>query len=344
MSKDLAPDWILQQTLEIQRKANVAWLNSKPELDDGGLTLTVLGCGTMGTAILAGIMESLSQTDKGLLTGAVQYDPEQRPNDQSAPRKLPTKFNACVRSRDSAERVWKELSKYNARLTMRVSDSLPAITQGDVVLLSCEPHAIREILSADGVAQALAGKLLISVCAGVTERQMHDILYGEATADVQNCTIVRAMPNVAAAIRESMTVIATSNPPLPQETDRLITWIFTRIGSVRRVAPSAMDVCTALCGSGPAFAALVVESMAAGAISMGLNRDDAYAMAAQAMRGSTGLLLEGEHPALLRDKISTPGGGTIGGLLALEEGGLRGTVAKAVRESARIIGKMGSEQ
>ncbi|KAK4503094.1 hypothetical protein PRZ48_006521 [Zasmidium cellare] len=344
MSKDLAPDWILQQTLDIQKKANVAWLNTKPEIDDGGLTLTVLGCGTMGTAILAGIMEYLSETDKDLLTGATRSETVQETKDESAPRKLPTKFNACVRSRESADRIRKQLGKFNARLTVRENDSLPAVKQADVVLLACEPDAVRSILSAEGVREALAGKLLISVCGGITEKQMHDTLYGESSEDIQKCTVVRAMPNVAAAIRESMTVIATSETPLSEETERLVTWIFTRIGSVRRVPSSKMDICTALCGSGPAFAALLVESMAAGAISMGLNRDDAYVMAAQAMRGSAGLLLEGEHPALLRDKISTPGGGTISGLLALEEGGLRSTVAKAVRESARVVGQMGSEK
>ncbi|KAF2171702.1 hypothetical protein M409DRAFT_63316 [Zasmidium cellare ATCC 36951] len=297
----------------------------------------------MGTAILAGIMEYLSETDKDLLSGAARSETVQQTKDESAPRKLPTKFNACVRSRETAERIRKELGKYNARVTVRENDSLPAINQGDVALLACEPDAVSKILGADGVRKALAGKLLISVCAGVTEQGMHDILYSETAADVQKCTIVRAMPNVAAAIRESMTVIATSDPALSEETDRLITWIFTRIGIVRRVPPAAMDVCTALCGSGPAFAALVVESMAAGAISMGLNRGDAYAMAVQAVRGSAGLLLEGEHPALLRDKISTPGGGTINGLLAMEEGGLRSTVAKAVRESARVVGQMGTE-
>lgn len=65
---------------------------------------------------------------------------------------------------------------------------------------------------------------------------------------------------------------------------------------------------------------------------MGLPRAEAQIMAAQAMRGTTGMVLNGEHPAILRDKVSTPGGCTIGGLLVLEEGRVRGTVARAVRE------------
>lgn len=74
---------------------------------------------------------------------------------------------------------------------------------------------------------------------------------------------------------------------------------------------------------------------------MGLPREEAYTMAAQTMRGTTGLVLQGEHPAILKDKVSTPGGCTIGGLLVLEEGSLKGTVAKAVREATVVASQLG---
>ena len=105
-----------------------------------------------------------------------------------------------------------------------------------------------------------------------------------------------------------------------------------------------MDACTALCGSGPAFVALFLESLVAGGIAMGLPREEAYTMAAQTMRGTTGLVLQGEHPAILKDKVSTPGGCTIGGLLVLEEGSLKGTVAKAVREATVVASRLGQGQ
>lgn len=139
-----------------------------------------------------------------------------------------------------------------------------------------------------------------------------------------------------------MTVIATSTPPLPPQTSELITWLFTRIGRVVYLPPSAMDASTALCGSGPAFAAVFLESLAAGGIAMGIPREEAYTMAAQTMRGTTGLVLQrNQHPALLRDSVSTPGGCTVGGLAILEEGGVRGTVAKAVREASAIASGLG---
>jgi pyrroline-5-carboxylate reductase len=152
---------------------------------------------------------------------------------------------------------------------------------------------------------------------------------------------VRAMPNTASLIRESMTVIGSTTPPLPAQTMGLVTWIFKRIGEVVYLPPSTMDACTALCGSGPAFFALMLEAAIDGAVAMGLPRAEAQRMAAQTMRGTAGLVLNGDHPALLRDKVSTPGGCTIGGLLVLEEGRVRGTVARAVREATVVASQLG---
>jgi pyrroline-5-carboxylate reductase len=149
------------------------------------------------------------------------------------------------------------------------------------------------------------------------------------------------MPNTASLIRESMTVIGISNPPLDPDTLGLVTWIFKRIGEVVYLPPSTMDVCTSLCGSGPAFFALMLEAAIDGAVAMGLPRAEAQKMAAQTMKGAAGLVLNGDHPALLRDKVSTPGGCTIGGLLVLEEGRVRGTVARAVREATVVASQLG---
>lgn len=205
---------------------------------------------------------------------------------------------------------------------------------------------VNDILSEKGMRQALAGKLLISICAGVPVTQIEDVLYRDdgalaATLPPNACRVVRAMPNTAAVLRESMTVIATSEPPLPADLEGLATWIFTRIGRVVHLPPSMMDVSTALCGSGPAFIALMLQSLADGAVAMGLPRAEARLMAAQTMRGTAGMVLSGEHPAMIQEKVSTPGGCTIGGLLVLEEGSLRGTVARSVREATVVAAQLG---
>ena len=192
---------------------------------------------------------------------------------------------------------------------------------------------------------ALRGKLLISICAGTTASQIEEILYGSVGSEdpeaEDRCRIVRAMPNTASLIRESMTVIATPNPPLPPSMSAITTWIFNRIGRVVDLPPSAMDASTALCGAGPAFYAMVLEAMADGGVAMGLPRKEAQEMAAQTMRGTSGLVLAGQHPAFVREQVATPGGCTIGGLLVLEEGTLRGTVARAVREATVVASQLG---
>jgi pyrroline-5-carboxylate reductase len=218
------------------------------------------------------------------------------------------------------------------------------------VLLGCKPQMATDILRAPGIRDALRGKLLISICAGVTVDQMHDALDIDIQCNPDGSPVlefvpatycVRAMPNTASIIRESMTVISTSTPPLPPHLETLTTWIFTRIGRVVHLPPTAMDASTALCGSGPAFFALVLEAIADGAVAMGLPRAEAQFMAAQTMRGTAGMVLGGEHPALVREKVGTPGGCTIGGLLVLEEGRVRGTVARAVREATVVAGQLG---
>ena len=212
-----------------------------------------------------------------------------------------------------------------------------------MVLLACKPYHLSTVLQEEGIREALAGKLLISILAGVPVSQIEKTIYdGAGIIDKgARCRIVRVMPNTASLIRESMTVIATSDPPLPQSLEALVSWMFTRIGRVVHLPPAAMDASTALCGSGPAFFALVLEAMADGAVAMGLPRAEAQLMAAQTLKGTAGLVLNGEHPAILREKVSTPGGCTIGGLLVLEEGSLRGTVARGVREATVVASQLG---
>ena len=255
-----------------------------------------------------------------------------------------------MRRPESAKRIKTALSAYKSSITILQNDNLKGAQEADVVILGCKPQTVGDILGVDGMREALNGKLLISILAGVPVSQIEDILYGVPRSDDRRpeeekeegrCRIVRVMPNTASLVREGMTVIATSTPPLPSTLNALVTWIFSRIGRVVHLPPSLMDASTALCGSGPAFMALVLEAIADGAVAMGLPRAEAQLMAAQTMRGTAGLVLNGEHPALVREKVSTPGGCTIGGLLVLEEGRVRGTVARAVREATVVASQLG---
>ncbi len=297
----------------------------------------------MGIAILSGILASLQELSgpRPLQTPSSGTSTPQ----EELPERLPSRFIACVRRPESAKKVKSALWEHSTLLKVVQNDNVTSVQAAEVIILACKPYMVQELLSEPGMAKALHGKLLISICAGVTVDQIEKALHGAVPAQDPEvdgrCRIVRAMPNTASMIRESMTVIGTSTPPLPPQTAGLVTWIFKRIGDVVYLPPATMDASTALCGSGPAFFALMLEAAIDGAVAMGLPRAEAQRMAAQTMRGTAGLVLSGDHPALLRDKVSTPGGCTIGGLLVLEEGRVRGTVARAVREATVVASQLG---
>jgi len=331
-------------TLTDRQTATMLAISNHEHNSSQELTMTVLGCGTMGIAILSGILSSLLEmtAPKPLQTpsGSHHHDVEE------TPARLPSRFIASVRKPATAKRVKKELWEHSSLLKVVMStENVASVMQSDVVLLACQPADVEALLREPGMSKALHGKLLLSVCAGVTVPQLETILHGAVSVldpDVDGrCRIVRALPNTAAFIRESMTVVATSTPPLPAQTQSLVTWIFRRIGDVVYLPARDMDVSAALCGSGGAFFALMLEAAIDGAVSMGLPRSEAQRMAAQVMRGTSGLVQAGEHPALIREKVSTPGGCTISGLLVLEEGRTRATVAHAVREATHIASQLG---
>lgn len=157
----------------------------------------------------------------------------------------------------------------------------------------------------------------------------------------ESTKVIRATANTAAVVRDSMTVIAERALKMPQELVAVVDWIFTRTGRVVHLPPSSMTNPTALCGSSAAFLALMLVSLSDGAVAMGLPRAEAQLMVPRTMRGTTDMILVGEHPALIRDKVSTLGGCTIRGRLVLEEGCIWGTVARGVREVVLLTSQLG---
>lgn len=222
------------------------------------------------------------------------------------------------------------------------------VTAADVVLLAVPPAMAQDVLTVPGMREAFKGKLLVSILAGVTVDQIERYLYGptvSGTSDTQaRCRIVRAMPNTASANQESMTLIMQPSSPLPHAMNDVVTWIFSSIGEIAQVTPELMDAGTALCGSSPAFFALMLEAIVDGAVTMGIQRSEALKMAAHSMRGTAGLVLSGEHPAVVREKVTTPGGSTIRGCLVMEEGRLRATLANALISATVAASQQGQKE
>ncbi|KAH9856948.1 pyrroline-5-carboxylate reductase [Lenzites betulinus] len=304
-----------------------------------GYTLCVLGCGTMGVAVLSGVLASLDARSSSAdhpkweshTSGTVT---PQSIEDES----LPSRFIACVSREESAKKlatVFLEACTRGRSVEISCAHNVDAARESNVVLLCCKPQLATTILSEPGMKEALEGKLLLSILAGVTIPQLQAMV-GPTTR------VVRAMPNTPCKIREGMTVVSTLPPSDALELERsIILNIFSSIGRCRFLEEKHFDACTALSGSGPAFACIFLEAMADGGVMMGLPRAEALELAAQTLQGAARMTLRGTHPAQLKDAVTTPGGCTIAGLLAMEDGRVRSTIARAIQVATERASELG---
>ncbi|MCX7775346.1 MAG: pyrroline-5-carboxylate reductase [Spirochaetaceae bacterium] len=191
-----------------------------------------------------------------------------------------------------------------------------------LVLLSVKPRSVIETLQE--IADLLhEGSVLVSVAAGVPLEAIQSRL-------AKKVPVVRAMPNLAVSVGEGMTVLTPCRFIDPAALDSVIR-LFRTVGRVLVLDEQYMDAVTGLSGSGPAYVYLIIEALADGGVKMGLSREVAIELAAQTVLGAAKtVLVSGEHPAKLKDQVTTPAGVTIDGLMELEDGGLRVTLIKAV--------------
>jgi pyrroline-5-carboxylate reductase len=152
--------------------------------------------------------------------------------------------------------------------------------------------------------------------------------------------VIRAMPNTPSAVGCGMTGICGGSHATAAhlKTARLM---FDTVGRTVVVDEKNMDAVTGLSASGPAYAYIILESLAEAGVKVGLPRDVATLLAAQTMKGAASVVLEtGDHPALLKDAVTTPAGCTIDGIMELEEGKLRVTLIKAVVKATHRAGEL----
>lgn len=274
--------------------------------------VAVLGCGVMAQCLVDGwLKRGVFVAENMILTDAI-------PAGLTA---LQNKYPKCKITANNAE----------------------AVKGADVVILSVKPfmvsQVLKEIMENDN--SAFDGKILISVAAGLRLSLYHELL-------PSSCHIIRVMPNIACRVEAGMTAVCGScsadgikfgDQALLEATRD----IFEPLGGWTLIDDEKlMDVVTALNGSALAFGCMTIEAMADGAVAMGLPRAAALNLSAHALLAASSLQIKGgEHPAVLRDQITTPGGCTIAGLLALEEGNLRSTLAKAVQETTRVSKELG---
>jgi pyrroline-5-carboxylate reductase len=258
-----------------------------------GKRIGFLGCGNMGEALVKGLVQANVVPATALMVSDTRAD---------------------------------RLADLDRRYGVRVAkDNVELVRESDVVVLAVKPQIMAPVLRE--IASSLSGRqLVISIAAGV------------ATATIRKTVgkdirLIRVMPNTPALVLEGATAIAKSTG-LEAGDLETAEEIFGAVGKVVVLDEELMDAVTGLSGSGPAYVAVVIESLADGGVKMGLDRATAMTLATQTVLGAAKLLLEtGLHPGSLKDMVSSPGGTSITGIAALEEGGIRTTFITAVERA-----------
>ena len=214
-----------------------------------------------------------------------------------------------------------------------VADNLALATGADVLVLCVKPADALEALR--GVGTALVGKLVVSIVAGLSLAHLQKA----AGAAVR---VVRVMPNTPALIHQGAAAFALGATATEADA-ALVAKIFSSVGRAVRVKEQLLDAVTGLSGSGPAYVYLMIEALADGGVLMGLPRDLALQLAAQTVAGAASMVLQtGQHPAALKDQVTSPGGTTIAGLEVLDSMAARSAFIGAVRAATERSRELGA--
>jgi len=215
------------------------------------------------------------------------------------------------------------------------ADNREVVQGSDILIIAVKPFAVGDVL-ADAGGHINERHTVISIAAGVATGQIERLLVGKVP-------VVRVMPNTPALIGAGATAVCGGRGASDRHID-LALKLFGSVGLAVQVTENMMDAVTGLSGSGPAYMYIIAEAMTDAGVRAGLPRDTALALACQTMLGAARMILEtGKHPAVLKDMVTTPGGTTIEGRFALEEGNLRAVIGKAVESACRRSKQMTGE-
>ena len=254
-------------------------------------TFGFIGCGNMGGALARAMRKNIDGSDIVLTN----------------------------RSLAKAEKLAQELGCGVAADNQHIAE------KADYIFLGVKPQMMAEMLS--GIRETLANRptrfILVTMAAGLTIKRIRELAGGDYP-------VIRIMPNTPSSIGEGMILYSAGSDVLDIELQIFLS-AMSGTGRLSPLPEHLMDAGSAVSGCGPAFVDLFVEALADGGVACGLPRAAALEFAAQMVAGSAKLILEsGQHPGALKDAVCSPGGTTIQGVRALEEGGFRGTVMNAV--------------
>lgn len=216
------------------------------------------------------------------------------------------------------------------------ADNVQVVDQSDLIFLAVKPQQMAAV-SAGLRGKIDPSRLLVSIAAGIRLASLAE-WFG------QQLRIIRVMPNTPCLIGKGVSAYSLGQHATPED-GALVGQLLAPLGSRWPVEEKLLDAVTGLSGSGPAFVYVIIEALSDAGVRIGLPRAMAAAMAAQTVRGAAEMVLAtDDHPAVLKDRVTSPGGTTIAGLQALEAGGIRAALMAAVEAAARRSMELGSQE
>ena len=216
------------------------------------------------------------------------------------------------------------------------TDNTTAVRAASLVILAVKPNIVVPVCQE--IAAALpVGAIVVSIAAGIPLRQL---AAGLGRADL---VLARAMPNTPCLVGAGAIGVSFA-PSAPAGARATVLQLLAATGLVLEMPEAQLDAVTGLSGSGPAYIALFIEALADGGVLMGLPRAQAAQLAAQTVFGTAKLIMEsGQHPAQVKDMVSSPGGTTIAGIAALESAGFRAAAIAAVKAATLRSSELSGE-
>ncbi len=222
-----------------------------------------------------------------------------------------------------ADKDEKKASLLANELSGKAVSTAELVTVCDCIFLGVKPNLIGTVLEDNRPIIRERRPLLVSMAAGVSVASLEGFIGSEIP-------IIRIMPNTPCSIGSGVILVSPNGLAIGEYADKFVS-MMSRAGIVDQLDEKYIDAASALSGCGPAFVYMFTEALADGAVASGLPRDKATLYAASTVIGAAKMILEtGKHPEQLKDEVCSPGGSTIEGVRALDEGAMRGTVSGAV--------------
>ena len=205
------------------------------------------------------------------------------------------------------------------------TDNRKAAEEADVIFVCVKPNNVENVLKQ--ISKEVKGKLVISIAATVPLKFLKKF--------VPDAKIVRVMPNLAALVQASYTAYCCGENVTKKDKEKVQS-LLNRMGVCEELDEKYMDAITALTGSGPGYISIIIEALMYAGLKVGLPRNVALYGAAQTVLGTGKLVLDlQEHPAKVKDMVTTPGGTTIEAIYELEGSSIRQSLMRAVEEAAK---------